>query len=274
MKVSFCLIVLYAMYRWILRKELNHKVKRFVGLACAVFACVFLFIPLGSLWVPDTYPQIIHVVFMQGSEGFQEGISQMITEDAMNVYLIVYLIGLSACTLRSLLGFFTLVYWYTTSKRVQKWGFTVVEVNRTMTPFTFFNILFIGKEQLDEKAMQTLIVHEQYHKEQWHSIDTVLLEVLTLIFWFNPIIWLFQKEIKTIHEFMADAHVLKKGCNKLEYQQLLFQTKTGVAFTIGSHFSNKTNLKRRISMMNQKQKTSKYSYHKALLFIPVMGNVI
>lgn len=273
-KTSLCLLVLYALYRLILQNERNHQVKRFVGLACVIFACIFLFIPLGSLWVADTYPQVINVVFIQGSEGLQEGISRVITDEVVDVYLIVYVIGFAAMTLRSLLGFFTLVYWYATSKRVQKWGFTVVEVNRTMTPFTFFNILFIGTMNLDEKSMETLIVHEQYHKTQWHSIDTVLLELLTLVFWFNPIVWLFRKDIKTIHEFMADAHVLNKGHNKLDYQQLLFQTKTGVALTIGSHFSDESNLKKRISMMNQQQKATKYSIHKALLFLPIMGIIL
>jgi hypothetical protein len=143
-----------------------------------------------------------------------------------------------------------------------------------MTPFTFFNLLFTGEVALNDQEMKALIVHEQYHREQWHSIDTVLLEILTVVFWFNPAIWLFRKDIKTVHEYMADAQVLKRGFNILQYQQLLFHTKTGMTLTLGSHFSTKTNLKKRISMMNQKSKKSKYSYHKGLLFVPIMAAIL
>lgn len=150
----------------------------------------------------------------------------------------------------------------------------MVEVNQHITPFTFFNILFTGKEILNEEAMETLIVHEQYHKDQWHSVDAVLLEIVTVFFWFNPAVWLFRKEIRTEHEYMADNQVLNRGYDSLEYQQLLFQTTTGISLKLGNHFSEKTNLKKRIMMMNQTKMKTRKSYVRALLFVPIMCSVL
>ena len=274
LKSSLCLLVLYLLYKVVLNKETNHQLKRIVGLICIVFACCFLFIPLGSLLIADTYPELVNVVFMQGSEGIQEGISRVITEDVTNVYLTIYLLGIIIFAFQSLHGFGTLIRWYLISERTQKWGFTVVNVDQKIAPFTFFRILFIGNEPLNEEAMKTLIVHEQYHRDQWHSIDTILLEILAVVFWFNPVIWLFRKDIKTVHEYMADAQVLKKGFDIVNYQYLLFQTKTGMSLKLGSHFSNKTNLKKRITMMNQENTKTKKSYLRALVFIPVMGAIL
>ncbi len=273
-KSSICLAILYVAYKFLLKHESNHHLKRFVSLFSIVFSCLFLFIPLGSLLIADTYPELVNVVFMQGSEGFQEGFSRVITKDVTSIYLTIYFLGLIVFGIRSLVGLGMLIYWYVSSKRMKKWGFTVVQVDKNIAPFTFFRTLFIGKEVLHEEAMKTLIVHEQYHRDQWHSIDTVLLEILTIFYWFNPFIWLFQKEIKTEHEYMADAQVLKKGFDAVEYQYLLFQTKTGTLLPLASHLSNKTSLKKRFKMMNKKHAKTKRSYVRVLLFFPLLGMIL
>lgn len=122
LKSSLCLLLLYVAYKLVLHHEANHQIKRMVGLVCIVFACSFLFIPLGFLTVPDTYPNLVNAVFMQGSEGFQEGVSRVITEDMTNVYLLIYGLGVVIFGLRSVYGLATLTRWYFTSKRSKKWG--------------------------------------------------------------------------------------------------------------------------------------------------------
>jgi len=271
---SICLVVLYAFYKLILRNETNHQLKRFTGLICVIFASFYVFIPLGNLLVPDTYPELMNAVFIQGSEGIQEGISRVITQDYTSIYLTLYLVGVLLFSMKSLLGLFTLLRWYLISERSKQWGFTVVKVNKEITPFTFFNLLFMGNEAMDEDAVQTLIVHEQYHRDQYHSLDTLLLEILAILFWFNPVVWLFRRDIRTVHEYMADQQVLKQGFDPLDYQYLLFQTNTGISIQLGNHFSHKTNLKKRIMMMNQQKITSKRGFVKALLFVPLMGAIL
>ncbi|MEQ6125105.1 M56 family metallopeptidase [Pseudotenacibaculum sp. MALMAid0570] len=273
-KSSICLAFLYLLYRIFFKNDAHHQIKRIVGLVCILFACGFLFIPLGNLLIPDTYPEIVNAIFIQGSEGVQQGLSKVITEEVTSIYLTVYFIGLIFFAFRSLLGFLTISKWYFTSIKQQKWGFTLVKVDKEIAPFTFFNALFIGNKELDEKEMKALIAHEQYHQLQYHTVDTILLELLTVFYWFNPVVWMFQKDIKTEHEYMADEEVLKKGFNALEYQQLLFQTKTGVSLPMGNHFSNTTNLKKRLYMMNKKKVKSKKSYLKAFLFFPIMGMIL
>lgn len=273
-KSSLCLVALYVVYKIIFKRDAHHQLKRFVSLLSIIFACGFVFIPLGSLLVSDTYPELLNVVFMQGSEGLQEGLSKVIPENTENIYLTVYFIGVLFFGLRSLIGLGTLIRWYIISRKIKKWGFTVVEVNKKIAPFTFFKTLFIGKDELEGEAIKALIVHEQYHRDQLHSIDTVILEILTIVYWFNPVAWLFRKDIKTEHEFMADAQVLKKGFDALRYQYLLFQTRTGASLQFGSHFSSKTSLKKRFKMMNNEKANTKKSYIRALMFFPIMGLIL
>lgn len=274
LKSSVCLVVLYVLYKLVLKHETNHHVKRIIGLLCILFACGFLFIPLGSLMESDAYSEFLNGVFIISSEGFKDSFSGVMTEDFTNIYLLIYTIGLLLFGIRSLIGLGTLVKWYFISEKIKKWGFTVVQVDKKIAPFTFFNTLYIGNEILDNKAIKTLIIHEQYHRDQWHSLDTVLLEILTVFYWFNPAVWLFQKEMKTEHEYMADAQVLKEGVDALDYQYLLFQARTGTSLKLGSQFSNKTNLKKRFKMMNTKKTRTSKSYVRAFAFLPIMALIL
>ena len=204
------------------------------------------------------------------SDGIQEGISKVITEDMTSVYLTIYLAGVTFFSLRFFYGIGRLMYLYFRSEKTKQWGFHVVHVTETITLFTFFNVLFIPQETVKDEALESLIVHEQYHRDQLHSIDTILLEILAILFWFNPMMWLFKRDIKTVHEYLADAKVLSSGFDALRYQYLLFQTKTGTVLPIANHFSDSTNLKKRIIMMNQKTTKSRKSYLRGMIFIPVM----
>ncbi|NER12046.1 hypothetical protein GWK08_01210 [Leptobacterium flavescens] len=118
--------------------------------------------------------------------------------------------------------------------------------------------------------MEVLIAHEQYHREQFHSVDTLLLEILTVVYWFNPAIWLFRRSIKAEHEYMVDRQVLERGFDPLDYQHLLFRTRTGVSLQLGNHFSNGGDLKKRFKMMERERNKNSFAYLRLTLFLPVM----
>ena len=80
-----------------------------------------------------------------------------------------------------------------------------VEVHRIKSSnqaFSFFNYIFIGSENTN---IETIVKHEKVHKQQLHSLDLMFLEVMKIIFWFNPLVYFYQKRIVEIHEFEADS---------------------------------------------------------------------
>ena len=64
------------------------------------------------------------------------------------------------------------------------------------------------------------MIHEQVHCEQYHSIDILIIEFIKILLWFNPLIWIFKKEIQLIHEYLADNAVILKHDRK-NYQNLI-----------------------------------------------------
>ncbi len=116
--------------------------------------------------------------------------------------------------------------------------------------YSFFKIIFIGKE-IPVQNREVIIEHEMVHVKSLHSIDNVLIDLVLIIQWFNPVAWLMRKEIRENHEYEADETLLKHGVSVENYQELLlnhmFQT-SGVRF---SSFNYNSFIKNRIKMMTK-----------------------
>ncbi len=114
--------------------------------------------------------------------------------------------------------------------------------------FSFFKYIFLGKNVAQEDA-DVILAHEQVHAILRHSIDIMLVDIVLLMQWFNPVVWFWRKELKENHEFEADKLLLESGISPDQYQQLLlnqmFQT-SGVRF---SSFNYNSFIKNRIKMM-------------------------
>ena len=116
-------------------------------------------------------------------------------------------------------------------------------------PASFFNYIFMP-ENLDAKSYSLILIHERLHVKQWHSVDVLFTEILKWVCWFNPVAYLFQKEIRFVHECIADKAAGET--QQVTYQQLLVQFHLSASVnTLTNHFNQTTNLKRRITMFNQ-----------------------
>ncbi|WP_343589420.1 M56 family metallopeptidase [Flavobacterium sp.] len=100
----------------------------------------------------------------------------------------------------------------------------LVLMKESILPHSFWNAIFIGKEDFaNGKIPSELIAHEKAHLQQKHTLDILFVEVLQIVFWFNPMFVLFEKAIKLNHEFLADEAVNKQFDEVKSYQNLLLQ---------------------------------------------------
>ena len=131
--------------------------------------------------------------------------------------------------------------------------------------YSFFNRIY-----LSEQAVSPLICeHENIHASQWHSADIILMEIVVIFNWFNPAVYFFRKELKNVHEFIADEGALRSARNKREYAMLLVSQTFEVPINnLVNTFFNQNLLKQRI-MMIQKNKSRKRALLKYLLSAPV-----
>jgi hypothetical protein len=146
----------------------------------------------------------------------------------------------------------------------------VVENEKYGLPFSFFNVVFINPKFHTQDDMPEILAHEKVHIRENHWFDLLFIELLTVIFWFNPFIWLFEHAIKQNHEYLADKGVLAQGHNVGRYQALLVNQLMGmqiIGVTNNLNFALSTN---RLKMMTKK-KTSRVLGIKFIWTLPVLA---
>ncbi len=140
-------------------------------------------------------------------------------------------------------------------------------------PFSFSRSIFVNPNVFTDSELQQVLAHEWAHIRQRHTFDLLFLEVLKVLQWFNPVIHLCMKELKTIHEYLADEQVLTQGATKRDYLELLYkQLCVGTFVPIGNSFRHLLT-KKRILMMNQPVKR-RVSAWWLLALVPVTAGLL
>ena len=135
--------------------------------------------------------------------------------------------------------------------------------------FSFFKTLVVD---IDLPEAHTIINHEKVHMRQWHSADIIFIELAAIVNWFNPVMYLYKKEIRHIHEYIADEEAAILMKSKADYALLLFSNTLGVdPLHLSNNFFNKSLLKRRIIMLHKTKSRStglwKYGFSAPLFML-------
>lgn len=276
LQVNVGLIVFYLLYRFLFSRDTFLQARR-----------LFLLTVLGLAFL---YPVIDFSDWNSGQTVLQTamaGYAILVNEAAavivpepegvvfswQNILLLLWGIGSALLLIGGLVQMGVVFRMAIQGKRQNCQGIEVIALKRQTTPFSFFKWIFVNPVFYEEEGLAEIIAHEKVHVREWHSVDTILSKMLCICFWFNPFVWLLQKEICQNLEFLADKKVIDSGYNRKNYQYHLLRLSTQPSrFSIVNNF-NISPLKKRIIMMN-KQKTSKIGLIKYAMLLPVTGLLI
>ncbi len=148
-------------------------------------------------------------------------------------------------------------------------GFDFINTKEENAPFSFLNNLFWKESiSLQDEGGQQIFKHEITHIQQRHTWDRIYCQIVASLFWMNPINWIIQKELMTIHEFIADEEAV--GNENVEiFAKMLLQTHYGNHFLNPTHQFFYSSIKRRIIMLTT-SKSIKYSYARRLMVLPIL----
>jgi N-acetylmuramoyl-L-alanine amidase len=138
------------------------------------------------------------------------------------------------------------------------------------TPFSFFRSIF-WNNQLDfnTKTGQQVFRHEWFHVQEKHSADVLLLQAASSICWFNPFFHLINRELKAIHEFLADEYAVS-GNNHYEYAELLVARAIEQKNNRLTHAFFHHPIKRRIAMITQHYHTRRGGWLGRVMVLPLL----
>lgn len=144
-------------------------------------------------------------------------------------------------------------------------GALLILVPDNTEPYSFFKNIIVGTRDLDEEEMRCILAHESEHVSRNHSLDIVCMRLVCCVMWFNPFAWMMLHELRSVHEYQADAAVAD-GDNK-DYLRLLYRQTTGFGYGHITNKFNSINIKKRIVMMNKTK--SRFGAWKMLAALPV-----
>ena len=265
-KTALVLAMLYVCIMPLLEKETFHRLNRIIILGCLIlsFAVPLIHITSGTNPTVAMVRQAVQLpeIMIDGNGSKQP------TWNLADIITCIYTIGVVA------IFFITVVQTASLIQRLRKCehiadnsGNTIVLTDYAISPFCFFHYIVMSRDDYANNR-GFILTHEQEHIRLHHYIDLVVLQVATIIQWFNPFVWLIGKNLKTIHEFEVDEAVLNKGIDATQYQKFLVVKAVGNRLQPFANNLNKESLKRRIIMMNQK-KSNRWMMLKALFVIPV-----
>lgn len=264
-----CLVLLYFVYWLFLRKDTFFDVNRIYLISSVLLSLLFPLLKFRFLIPTDnqaTFYVLLDAVTVSASQIEQTFAQNLSVLEYMTV---IYITGAAIFALRFIfqLGqLFWMVYKYGITRHE---GMRVVFVDSNYSPFSFFNLIFINRKEMNQENILEIITHEQVHIRQKHSVDLVLLELLTIVQWFNPVIWFYRTSVKSVHEYLADEGVLLSGFNPVSYQQALLGQTLGIQVNDLTNNFNHSLLTKRFIMMT-KHKSNRLARLKVLLAAPAV----
>lgn len=141
----------------------------------------------------------------------------------------------------------------------------IYRVKNSNQAFSFLNYIFIGENNQNSAV---IIEHEKVHQKQLHSVDLLFFECLKMVFWFNPMLYIYQKRIVEIHEFEADSYSVSEDKSSY-YEALICQIFEVNTISLTNNFYNQSLIKKRLVML-QKSKSQKTGMMKYLVVIPAV----
>ena len=195
--------------------------------------------------------------------------------DTSNIIYFIWVTIAILLSLKTSTGFIQLYLLRKKSVKKLQYGQTIYWTAKKHTPFSFYNAIYISTaQQLTDEDIQLIASHEATHITKKHSVDIVFIQILKILFWWSPLIYMYEIFIKRNHEYEADEIVLSNHQTIDKYTNLLLRnTIPEYQFALYNYF-NQEQLKKRIIMMFNKQ-SSQYNLWKYFSFLPlVLGLMI
>lgn len=267
LKINLAIAVFYLVYRFVFYRDTFWATRRFYLVFSILLSVLYPFISLAG-WLKNQEPiQVLmaNYVNLKDITVTAEPVSNLTFR---NVLYAIYLLVAGFFFIKMCMQLGSIFRWRLKGKKIILQGNEIVAVNETITPFSFFNLIFINPGLHNELETKQILTHEQMHARQLHSLDVLLSEMLTIICWFNPAAWLLKLEIRQNLEFLADNNVLESGFDAKNYQYHLLQLSYQIPTVPLVNKFNVLPIKKRIIMMNQ-QKTAKAGLLKYSLIVPL-----
>ncbi|MFT4016495.1 MAG: TonB-dependent receptor plug domain-containing protein [Agriterribacter sp.] len=269
-KLNICLAVVYLFYQLLLRRLTFYNWNRWYLLGYTILGFI---IPLINIMPSLQKQKLEGAVMLQWIPAIGLGAERQMSffESLTSWDWVIAMLALGSLLLlfRLIVRLIAFARMKAKAQLLSGDATKIYQLDDKITPFSFGSAIFINAKLHDATELEEIIRHEFVHVKQRHSIDILWCELLCILNWFNPFVWLIRHNVRQNLEFLADDKVLQNGLDKKAYQYLLLKVIGNRQFAFTNHF-NFSSLKKRIAMMNS-IKSAKLNVIRFLFLLPVIA---
>lgn len=223
-------------YMLFLRNEKYHQLNRFYLLLTLTFSSL---LPFLRFHLPVLAPSVHYVEKMSA-----------VTETAVNhTGWIIYAAVASLFFVFFLFKLIQVLQLIIGKQYVKVIGLKVINRMGQTGPFSFFRYVVVDCSSFNDNELDLVLRHEAAHAQQWHTLDILFVELLGVIYWFNPFVWAYKSVLKSQHEYAADAAVIHSNVPRNDYFDLILKQIRHQNRQAPVHSFSATAVKSRIRMM-------------------------
>lgn len=262
LKSTLCLSAFYLLYRLLFRGTTHFRFNRRV-LLLGLLVCSLL--PVVHFTLEEELP--VHRSLRMLDEALtkvtlpqtrQAEVGAVVSADVgestflySRFFFFLYVGGCSFVLLLFLAAYIRMWHLIKSASVYRESGVCWIVTDRQVSPFSWGNYIVMNRK--DYEAYPLIRLHEQMHVFYGHSWDSLWMQLLQVFHWFNPVVWLWQKELRDLHEYQADHGVISCGIDVKTYQLLLVEKAVGTRlYSMACGFDH-CSLKKRITMMMERK---------------------
>lgn len=276
LQVILCSAIMYAYYLLALRNKKFHQYNRYYLLFTAVFAWIIPFIKIditATKAAPAPVINFLNIVASNNSE-----VENIVTQKRFvfnwDILLSASYLTVSAVLLFIFIAALIKIYKLLKTNSARQFNNVyLISTNDQTTPFSFFKYIFWNNAiDLQCNEGKQMLQHELTHVTEKHSIDKIIMQVVIIAGWANPVFWIIRKELSMIHEFIADRKAVTDGDATTLASMLLYAAYPKQHYLLTNPFFFSP-IKRRIMMMT-KNTNPRFSYVRRLIVLPLLAVVV
>ncbi|GGG90322.1 hypothetical protein GCM10011416_03630 [Polaribacter pacificus] len=265
-------VLFLAVYDFFLSKETFHGYNRWYLLGTPILSFVLPFVKISSLQqsvAQDFVMYFPETILTAQNNLSQESMSAVSSVDYLNL---LYGIGVLFFAIVFCVKLYKIIRLIIQNEQIDKKFYKLIMLSKQSKAFSFFHFIFLGKN-ISEDKQEKIIQHELVHSRQKHSIDLLFFEFLRITMWFNPMIYIYQKRITLLHEYISDSEMVKTTDKQDYFNKLLSEAFQVENVSFVNQFQKQSLIKKRITMM-KKNKSNPFKKAKYMLLLPMLASIL
>jgi beta-lactamase regulating signal transducer with metallopeptidase domain len=216
-KSSGLIAMFYMVYHFLVRKETFFTSNRWFLIA-GLFTSLLLplFIIKKIIYVERSKVNVANLVAYTPTSS---NIPAVETFDWMQLIWVSYILIAALLVIKIIFNFISLYRMLYQQQKIKNEQFILVDLNHEIAPFSFFNYIVYNSNLYSQEELQSILLHEKIHSQEFHSFDVMLAKLFSIVFWFNPFVWLYKKAIIQNLEYIADQKAVAQLQDPKVYQR-------------------------------------------------------